>query len=539
MSTAARLMPNPEKLSVISVDAVSQLDQLMPLTTPIVLDGNEEGLSAVDRVFFRQAGRIGYTSAQRFAVTMLPLLFLDLCLLTVSFVSSTLFFAWLFNASVTPEPLTSLCITGILYVITAGILGLFPATGMSPVLELRQQVIALTVPAVAYACGYLLATDGNSLFLELATVLAWLTFSSILMPGFRALLRKYLARQSWWGERMLMVGSGPQAQAIESFYRHAAQRGLKPVGFVDSPMSFRENSIDAPDIADRYLGPIENAAEIATSCGAGWAIVAPFGTDNFDVSLALRNVVSIRSVILLPSEFTLPSLWTNVYECAGVAGIHVRDQLDDPIRCTAKRVFDIVAALLAIVVLLPFAPLFLLYVVWVGIVSPGPLFYGHLRVGRFGKKFRVWKFRTMCTDSEAKLREHLASCPDAREEWEREEKLKNDPRIIPLIGNLMRKTSLDELPQLINVLMGEMSLVGPRPRPVDEERNNREADQYPVYLRVRPGITGLWQVCGRNNTTYAKRVHLDSYYVRNWSPWLDLYILLRTFRTILLAEGAY
>ena len=144
----------------------------------------------------------------------------------------------------------------------------------------------------------------------------------------------------------------------------------------------------------------------------------------------------------------------------------------------------------------------------------------------------------MITNSEQVLREYLAANPEAAAEWQRDLKLKDDPRIIPRIGHFLRKTSLDELPQLWNIIVGDMSLVGPRPIYTDIEIQ-KFREKYPLYLRVRPGLTGLWQVSGRNNTSYDDRVRLDSYYVRNWSLWLDYFILLRTVRTVLLREGSY
>ena len=143
----------------------------------------------------------------------------------------------------------------------------------------------------------------------------------------------------------------------------------------------------------------------------------------------------------------------------------------------------------------------------------------------------------MFVNADQVLDDYLDKHPELRKEWERDHKLKSDPRILPLVGVFLRKTSLDELPQLWNVLRGEMSVVGPRP--IVTAEIPKYHDRYELYLRVRPGITGLWQISGRNNTTYEERVQLDTYYVRNWSPWLDLYILGRPIRTVLMREGAY
>ena len=161
--------------------------------------------------------------------------------------------------------------------------------------------------------------------------------------------------------------------------------------------------------------------------------------------------------------------------------------------------------------------------------------FSHKRIGLGGRRFHAWKFRSMVPNAPQILQKYLDENPELRAEWELNQKLKNDPRIT-WIGKIIRRTSLDELPQLFNVFLGHMSLVGPRP--IVDEEIRRYGQTFRQYLRVTPGITGLWQISGRNNTTYEERLAYDEYYVQNWSPWLDLYILLRTFKTVLLCEGA-
>ncbi len=183
-----------------------------------------------------------------------------------------------------------------------------------------------------------------------------------------------------------------------------------------------------------------------------------------------------------------------------------------------------------------FAPLFLLLGILVKLSSAGPVFYSQRRIGRGGQYFSAWKFRSMVSNADAVLKDYLAQHPELREEWERDHKLKNDPRITK-IGRILRKTSLDELPQLWNVLIGEMSLVGPRPIVRDEI--SKYGEVYDLYILVRPGITGLWQISGRNNTSYEERLHFDRFYVQNWSYMLDVFILWRTAKTAVFQEGAY
>jgi undecaprenyl-phosphate galactose phosphotransferase len=201
------------------------------------------------------------------------------------------------------------------------------------------------------------------------------------------------------------------------------------------------------------------------------------------------------------------------------------DQLD-------KRLIDVVLATVLLIILAP-----VMAIIAIGVrLDGGPVFYGHCRIGAGGRAFSCWKFRTMVVDADAVLHRILATDPRAREEWERDWKLKLDPRITP-IGRLLRTASLDELPQLFNVLRGEMSLVGPRPIVADEIR--RYGSAFHDYVRCRPGITGVWQVSGRTQLDYASRVRLDREYANTRSFVLDCAILARTVRVVIARRGAY
>ena len=189
----------------------------------------------------------------------------------------------------------------------------------------------------------------------------------------------------------------------------------------------------------------------------------------------------------------------------------------------------------ALLLLLLFAPLMAVIALLVWRRDGAPVLFGHYRIGQHGRPFRCLKFRSMYLESEAMLRELLERDPAARAEWERDHKLSDDPRITP-IGHFLRRTSLDELPQLFNVLRGEMSLVGPRPITLAELPRYGQVRWH--YLSVRPGMTGLWQVSGRNDTTYDERVELDREFVEQHSLRLRLSILLRTLRVVIRGSGA-
>jgi exopolysaccharide production protein ExoY len=204
-----------------------------------------------------------------------------------------------------------------------------------------------------------------------------------------------------------------------------------------------------------------------------------------------------------------------------------------PVGLTSKRTIDIVLALSGIILL---APLLIICFVATVIASPGPALFRHRRVGFKGKYFDCLKFRTMVTDAPDRLRDFLDSDPLAAAEWTANRKLKYDPRVTA-IGAILRKSSLDELPQLFNVLKGDMSIVGPRP--VTDEELVRYSGAINAYLACRPGITGLWQVSGRSTTTYSKRIACDTFYARKWSMALDAKILIVTIPALLVTDSAY
>jgi len=199
-----------------------------------------------------------------------------------------------------------------------------------------------------------------------------------------------------------------------------------------------------------------------------------------------------------------------------------------------KRLFDIVFSLFAIIITLPITiPIAII----IKLTDGGSIIYGHERVGKDGKKFKMLKFRSMCMNADKKLKEILKNDSKAKEEWEKTFKLKNDPRITP-IGKFLRKTSLDELPQFINVLKGDMSVVGPRPV-VEEELKKYYKDKAELYKSVKPGVTGYWQVEGRSDTDYNERIKMDEYYIKNRSFLMDLKIILKTIKVMITGKGAY
>ena len=239
--------------------------------------------------------------------------------------------------------------------------------------------------------------------------------------------------------------------------------------------------------------------------------------------------------IMLFSEFTAKFfnrcyLDFNEYNYDVYGQIHHNEKKE-----IVKRIFDVIFSVSALVLL---SPLFLVIAIMIKMKSPeGPVFFGHQRIGKNGKFFRVYKFRTMVPDAEERLKKLLDSNLKLKEEFEKDFKLKNDPRIIPGIGNFMRKSSLDELPQFFNSLIGNMSVVGPRP--IVEKELEKYGKYAKKLLSVKPGVTGLWQVSGRNDIDYNKRIELDMEYIDNQSLWLDIKIIMKTILVMVFKKGAY
>jgi exopolysaccharide biosynthesis polyprenyl glycosylphosphotransferase len=281
------------------------------------------------------------------------------------------------------------------------------------------------------------------------------------------------------------------------------------------------------------IGGVELAPLLAARLGIKYAIVAMPGVSARKLVQITEKVGGAFShLLLIPDLFGFASLGAPSREVGGVLGIEVRQQLLLRGPRLAKRILDLSLVLLGGIVVFP---VILLLAMLVKLDSKGPVFYPQKRLGRDGNRFTALKFRSMHGDGEARLTEVLAKNPKLRAEYDEFHKLSRDPRVTR-IGRLLRKYSMDELPQLLNVLWGDMSLVGPRPY-LERELADMSG-QEGLILRALPGLTGMWQVSDRNATAFAERVKLDVHYVRNWSPWVDIYVLARTVRVVIRGTGS-
>jgi len=416
------------------------------------------------------------------------------------------------------------------FLLIFGIAGLYPGVALNPVDELRRIFHATTAGYLILIAGTFLVKSGP-MYSRLVFLGAWLT-SILAVVLARNLTRSKLSKYSWWGIPIVIFGAGNTGTMLLNTLRKHPHHGFKPaVVLDDDPAKHRPGDKNGlPPV----LGGLDLAPWVSKQFNLHYALVAMPSVPSRQLSRLLhKHAHQFPHFLLIPDLFGLTSLWVTAKDFGGVLGLEIQQNLIRRTPQIMKRTMDLILVTCGGICLLPLLAVLALSVKF---TSKGPIFYSQRRLGKRGRQFQAWKFRSMIPNADQVLHEYLAKHPEMRAEWEKDHKLRNDPRITG-IGRILRKTSLDELPQLWNVFMGEMSLVGPRP--IVEKEIPKYGDGIDLYFKVQPGITGLWQVSGRNNTSYEARVDFDEYYVRNWSVWLDLYILGRTIKTVLRAEGAY
>ena len=326
--------------------------------------------------------------------------------------------------------------------------------------------------------------------------------------------------------RAVIVISGIFVALLSQPMRDLARRILKALGIGQIPVELIGDAAAVKRVAaifaeDAYAGfKVSDTARNAILCGKIGEMSLTEVFDRYD------------SVEVLPTDTVLPTCGAQAVNFDGIGGLEIVNQRRIALLRHEKWLVD---KFLAAVVFVFSLPLFILIPILVKLTSKGPVFYRHHRLGKCGRPMRVWKFRSMYTDADERLKKVLETDPDRKAEWETKFKLADDPRVTPF-GRFLRKTSLDELPQLFNVFAGEMALVGPRPI-VEKEVALYGAD-YATFSSAKPGVTGLWQVSGRSDVDYGRRVALDIHYILNWSPWLDLWIVKKTIGAVFLMRGA-
>ena len=376
----------------------------------------------------------------------------------------------------------------------------------------------------------------KSYFSRIVLLLNWILAPCLLLL-MRSAVRIFLIHIGGWTRPFVIIGSGENAMETARAFNAESSMGYHLVAFLIP----NEKNATALNYKDQFGNTIpcihlgQNAEHILQNFEDIHVVVA-MEQDAIDEFQLMTKQASrlCRNVQIVPSLRGLPlyGMQVNHFFRHEVLLLTIRNNLGQRGKRVLKRSFDIFASSSALIIGLP---VFLL--VGLGVAASGrPIFFGHKRVGQYKRSFLCYKFRTMLPDSEKILLELLARDPEAKADWARDFKLKNDPRVTPF-GQFLRKTSLDELPQFWNVLRGDMSLVGPRP--IVEAELERYGAQVDYYLETKPGITGLWQISGRNDIDYDTRVNLDAWYVKNWSLINDIGILIETVKVILKKDGAY
>jgi Undecaprenyl-phosphate galactose phosphotransferase WbaP len=414
-----------------------------------------------------------------------------------------------------------------IFILIFQIMRLYPAVYLAPAEELRN----LTIASLMAHGGIIFSRyieDEEFDAISIAFIISFI-FSTLILMICRGLMRYFFGRTRLSGIPAVIYGGGSTGHLVVDRLLSGDKAGYIPVVILDDDPECGDEYRGIPVIRNTMIGP-----ELVKRHKIKMAIVAMPNLNQQEMARLINYSVSaFRYNVLIPDFFTINNIWMSVRDFNGILGLATSHRLRMSWNLAIKRFMDLSIVTIGGLVILPFL---LVIALLVKLSSPGPVLYGHERMGRNGVRFKAYKFRSMIIDADKKLDELLASDVKLKEEWEASHKLKNDPRVTT-IGKFLRRTSFDEFPQLINILKGEMSLVGPRP--VVKEEMIRYGENYRRIFSVKPGLTGLWQVSGRSDTDYADRISYDTYYIQSWSVWLDLWVLYRTPGVIFKGKGAY
>jgi len=405
--------------------------------------------------------------------------------------------------------------------------GLYPGYGLTEPDELKRQVLAATYAGVLFLVGALFF--GPELGVDPAVIISATALSAVLTPVGRAAAKRVLRALGLWGRPLVVLGAGATGRRVIEALRKVPLGGLIPVTIFDDDPKKTGMLIEGLQVE----GPLAAARDYAARHGVTHAIVAMPSLSPSALAAVIQESTSVfRRVQFVPELPGIPTEDVFVSELDKMLALEVRGGLYAPENRVAKRAIDLAGGL---VLTLLVSPILVALYLWVRLDTRGPGFHRSERLGENGRLFRCYKFRTMQADAERMLQDLLRSDPGLAREYAAFHKLRNDPRVTR-VGRFLRKTSLDELPQLFNVILGQMSLVGPRPYLARElETIGEYAD---ILFRAKPGITGYWQVSARNEVTFHERVLMESHYVRNWSIWWDVILLVQTPEAVLKSRGA-
>lgn len=367
----------------------------------------------------------------------------------------------------------------------------------------------------------LLIKDSQNTAISIALFIT-IPFATVLLPGMRELAKHMFCNKKWWGVPAVFYCSNNDAYYIVDKMLANKSLGYHPAVIINTSISGAGDYKGIPVFNEN-----QNIISEIIKHNIKQAVICDYNGDMNHIMASYRYTITVAKH---QDYFTSTQQIKDISGIIGFASIH---NLTFKRSIFFKRLLDIFIVLLAS----PFwLPVMLILCILTKLTSKGPIFYGHKRVGKNGKEIKCWKFRSMCINSQEILEQILATDPVRRAEWEKDRKFVDDPRVTKF-GKILRKTSLDELPQLFNILIGDMSLIGPRP--VTEPELVKYGDYKDYVLSVSPGLSGLWQVSGRSDTGYEERISFDTFYIQNWSIWLDIWILIKTFWVVINGKGAY
>jgi Undecaprenyl-phosphate galactose phosphotransferase WbaP len=477
-----------------------------------------EGVSA-DPAPLLAALRFQRTSSlTRFAI----LAFSDIVAISIGAVLSYLFWARPV-LSQPPEPYLRLIPLLALFPLIYTLLELYPGFGIGAVETIRRLSYGTSLGFLLLA-AYTFTLKLPPVYSRVAFVGTW-TLSIVLVPFIRFLVLSKLSRSSWWGEPTFIVGSRAEVGDAIRILSTSISLGYRVVGAFITDVKAALELRGVP-----VLGTPEAVTQFSYS-GATTILVSQGSTP-----VSLENLQRhFRHMVVLRGDPSLPVEHVRVRHLGTTLGIEFTNQLLRRSNQIIKRALDVI---LGAILLTVSAPIILISGILIKLSSKGPVFFRQERAGINGYPIVLWKLRTMHRNAESILEQYLAQDQALRAEWIRKIKLSRDPRVIRGIGSLLRRLSIDELPQLLNVIRGDMSLVGPRPLPEYHlQMLSREFRQKRAV--VRPGLTGMWQVMIRSDGRIDELQRYDSYYIRNWSVWLDVYIIAKTVWAVLTGHGAY
>lgn len=398
--------------------------------------------------------------------------------------------------------------------------GLYPGISLPPADEVKKFGICSFFVFVGIALSITVEEADDKWPLVVALVLAT-PIALILLPSGREFARHIFSSKKWFGVPAVIM-----AKSQKDFFIADRLLARKDLGYKPALILCKQAAESSMYKGIPVFPPTRKIEDIIKKTGIKVAILI-----NWDEDFALVYSY-FRYTITIPNIQSFSSLSTSMRDFGGILAFSSTHNLTKKFSLFLKRLVDLFLLIIASPIIIPVV---LITALCVKFSSPGPVFYGHKRIGQNGKEFKCWKFRSMVVDADKQLAKLLKD-PVMAAEWEKDRKFTNDPRVTK-IGKFLRKTSLDEFPQFFNVLKGEMSFIGPRP--VTEPELAKYGDMASIILSVKPGLSGMWQISGRSDTGYEERITLDTYYIQNWSIWLDIWIIIKTVYVVLKGKGAY